>query len=248
MTEVSGFDKYADVCTDIWNAFPEDDPAPFSQVYQRLSVHLGSHLAVGYFDVTAHETEEWVRHTLHPIPVLHDHECIESLFADGSLGDLQAWDLFQNYGIPRLSACIESGEPSQAFFKFKWHGYIVGLDSLYLPQRSKSAPEWIIFLSGLRFMLKEAPGLELEPVDASIIQFLIEGKTAKEIAIALAMNHRAIEYRITRMKEETGARNTIQLIAMMVGQQVEDAMFDYQGPPLGSGDSTSADNGFRETG
>lgn len=61
----------------------------------------------------------------------------------------------------------------------------------------------------------------LEVADEAIIQLLIEGATAKEIALSLGLSHRTIEHRLSRMKESYGAKNTVHLVAMLISMHLD---------------------------
>lgn len=63
--------------------------------------------------------------------------------------------------------------------------------------------------------------LKSDLIDDSIIQLLIEGQTAKEIAGLLDLSPRTIEHRIDRLKTPLEARNLVHLVAKLVATQVE---------------------------
>ncbi|MGN7713464.1 LuxR C-terminal-related transcriptional regulator [Agrobacterium radiobacter] len=70
---------------------------------------------------------------------------------------------------------------------------------------------------------------KLDVADEAIVQLLIEGATAKEIAETLSVSARTVEHRIERLKTRYGARNTVHLIAMLVTAHAEKMAEPKQG-------------------
>jgi DNA-binding CsgD family transcriptional regulator len=183
-------------------------------------------MRMGFIDVRPDDHQEWHLHTIHEMENMSAMRSAELICADNSLKALPNQDYVNNYMMPRLEMVISTQEPSIAFVKSAVGDTIIGFDSLYLPQKNLTKPEWVIFIANMRFALKEVELKKLDKTDAAIIQLLIEGETAKEIAITLKINHRTIEYRIARLKTMMGAKNTIQLVALLIGNQMSSVIAD----------------------
>lgn len=101
-------------------------------------------------------------------------------------------------------------------------GVNLGYDRILLPQRNAGRPEWIISSSYAQFLLTPPQRREkLDVGDEAIVQLLVEGATAKEIATTLGVSHRTVEHRLERMKQRYGARNTVHLVAMLIATHLE---------------------------
>lgn len=220
------FQETARNCIETWNGFTAESPAIVTDIYRHIRPELGPSMRMGFIDVRADDPLEWHLHTIHEMENLAAYQAAGLILADTPLKDLQNHDYAKNHMIPRLQQAISSQEPSCAFIKSAAGENIIGFDSLYLPQKTLTTPEWVIFVANMRFSLKEAELTQLDNTDAAIVQLLTEGDTAKEIAIILNINHRTIEYRIARLKTLMGAKNTIQLVAMLIGNQMSSMIAD----------------------
>ena len=117
---------------------------------------------------------------------------------------------------------IYSQQPSMELVKTRLFGVNLGYDRILLPQRNARRPEWIISSSYAQFLLSPPQRHEkLDVGDEAIVQLLIEGATAKEIAVSLDVSHRTVEHRLERMKERYGARNTVHLVAMLIATHLD---------------------------
>jgi DNA-binding CsgD family transcriptional regulator len=123
--------------------------------------------------------------------------------------------------LPAYSQVISSGRPSIDMVRTKLLGVRVGYERLILPQKTEGKPAWCVSLAEGRFFLPPLQELKSDLVDESIIQLLIEGQTAKEIAGLLDLSPRTIEHRIDRLKSRLEARNLVHLVAKLVATQVE---------------------------
>lgn len=220
------FHEITSKCLRIWSEFRADNPAIVTDLYRHIRPELGPYMRMGFIDVRPDDHQEWHLHTIHEMENMSAMRSAELICADNSLKALPNQDYVNNYMMPRLEMVISTQEPSIAFVKSAVGDTIIGFDSLYLPQKNLTKPEWVIFIANMRFALKEVELKKLDKTDAAIIQLLIEGETAKEIAITLKINHRTIEYRIARLKTMMGAKNTIQLVALLIGNQMSSVIAD----------------------
>lgn len=225
------FGDIKDKCLDVWCRTSAESPALVTDIYRQIGPSAGPRMRMGFFDVRSDSSLEWRTHTIHEMESISAFVNSEIIFAD---------DLFRNHPnqtylienmIPRVESVIALQKPSMAFVKYNINHTIIGFESLYIPQKSTAKPEWVMFISNIRFFIKEVELTKLDKMDAAIIQLLIEGDTAKEIAIRLETNYRTIEYRISRLKTMLNAKNTIQLVALLVGNQLSSLIADYGWKP-----------------
>lgn len=123
--------------------------------------------------------------------------------------------------IPGMQRVLESKRPTIDMVKIRFFGVRVGYERLILPQKTDGAPQWCVSLAEGRFAIPLHQELKTDLTDEGIIQLLIEGQTAKEIAEILSLSSRTIEHRIDKMKNRFGAKNLVHLVAKLVGTQVD---------------------------
>ena len=130
--------------------------------------------------------------------------------------------LASGFAITQLhhSAGHDLRRPAIEHIRSKIAGVRFGYDRVILPQKGDGIPSWCISMAEGRFMLPRPREEKMDLVDEGIVQLLIEGHTAKEIADLLALSPRTVEHRIEKMKDRLGARNLVHLVAKLVGQQV----------------------------
>jgi len=123
--------------------------------------------------------------------------------------------------IPGMQRVLESKRPTIDMVKIRFVGVRVGYERLILPQKTDGVPQWCVSLAEGRFAIPSHQELKTDLTDEGIIQLLIEGHTAKEIADMLNLSPRTIEHRIDKMKTRFGAKNLVHLVAKLVGTQVD---------------------------
>lgn len=149
---------------------------------------------------------------------------INSLFADGRLGDFKDRAYMEQSVIPCLTDVVARQQPATELVRTKLLGVSVGYDRILLPQKKAGGSEWVISSSYAQFMLGQPAAREtLDAADEAIVQLLIEGSTAKEIAELLGLSHRTVEHRLEKLKQRYGARNTVHLVAMLVAAHIDNA-------------------------
>lgn len=143
----------------------------------------------------------------------------ETYFPNGPLHNLDRAYVDEAI-IPAVNRMLEIRRPAIELVKSKLAGVSFGYDRVILPQKCDGRPSWCISMAEGRFMVPRPREDKMDLVDEGIVQLLIEGHTAKEIAGLLAFSPRTVEHRIEKMKERLGARNLVHLVAKLVGQQV----------------------------
>lgn len=122
--------------------------------------------------------------------------------------------------IPAFRRAVETRNPSFDLVKTNMLGVRVGYERLIIPQKTDGVPRWCVSFKEGRFAIPSHQEAQTDLIDEGIIQLLIEGHTAKEIAEMLNLSPRTIEHRIDKMKTRFGAKNLVHLVARLVGTQV----------------------------
>jgi DNA-binding CsgD family transcriptional regulator len=123
--------------------------------------------------------------------------------------------------IPALSRVVESRRPTIDLVKTRLMGVRIGYERLILPQKCSGKPSWCITLAEGRYFIPPLEPMKADMTDEGIIQLLIEGQTAKEIAVFLNLSPRTIEHRIDKMKLRLEAKNLVHLVAKLVATQLD---------------------------
>lgn len=141
-------------------------------------------------------------------------------FPDAVLRDLNR-SFIDDAIIPTYSRSVQIGRPMIDHVRTRLLGVRIGYERLILPQKVEGKPGWCLSLIEGRFFIPPAAEASTDLTDEGIIQLLIEGQTAKEIADLLSLSPRTIEHRIDRLKERFEARNLVHLVAKLVSMQLE---------------------------
>lgn len=147
---------------------------------------------------------------------------INKIFADCYVEYFKDQKYMEDAVIPRLHQVMESQQPSMELVKTRLFGVNLGYDRILIPQKNTGRPQWVILSLYAQFLLSPPQKEEkLDVADEAIVQLLMAGATAKEIAETLSVSPRTVEHRIGRLKIRYGARNTVHLIAMLVTAHAE---------------------------
>lgn len=207
---------------DNWLVTDPEQPASPDTVYRDILDMLSIKMRLTVFTIDGDDPKRWfmkaIRHSGFTSRILN----INKIFADAYIGDFKDQRYMEEAVIPRLSQVRDSQQPSMELVKTRLFGVNLGYDRILLPQRNVDRPQWIISSSYAQFLLSPPQRHEkLDVGDEAIVQLLIEGATAKEIAVSLDVSHRTVEHRLERMKERYGARNTVHLVAMLIATHLE---------------------------
>ncbi len=140
-------------------------------------------------------------------------------FPDASLRDLNR-SFIDDAIIPAYSRALEGRRPAIDMVRTKLLGVRIGYERLILPQKNAGRAEWCISLAEGRFFTPPVREAKTDTTDDNIIQLLIEGQTARQIAEVLNLSPRTIEHRVDKLKERFDARNLVHLVAKLVATQV----------------------------
>lgn len=207
---------------DNWLLTDPKQPTGPDVVYRDILDMLSIKMRLTVFTIEGDDPKRWfmkaIRHSGFTSRILN----INKIFADAYIGDFKDQSYMEAAVIPRLMQVLDSQQPSMELVKTRLFGVSLGYDRILLPQRNAGRPEWIISSSYAQFLLSPPQRREkLDVGDEAIVQLLIEGATAKEIAVTLGLSHRTVEHRLERMKERYGARNTVHLAAMLIATHLD---------------------------
>lgn len=216
------FNAVVRVMLDRWLATSADKPVDPELIYGPILGLLSIKMRLTVFRIEGDDPLQWqmkaIRHSGFTSRILN----INQLFADCRIGEFKDRRYMEEAVIPRLREVVATQQPRSELVKTKLLGVSLGYDRFLLPQKNAQGPTWIISSSYARFLLNTPKQQEnLESADEAITQLLIEGATAKEIAVALGLSHRTVEHRLSRLKERMGARNTVHLVAMLMAVQLD---------------------------
>lgn len=207
---------------DNWLQTDPEQPASPDAVYRDILDMLSIKMRVTVFTIEGDDPKKWfmkaIRHSGFTSRILN----INKIFADSTIGDFKDQSYMQEAVIPRLLQVFASQQPSLEMVKTRLLGVNLGYDRILLPQRNSGRPEWIISSTYAQFLLSPPQRREtLDIADEAIVQLLVEGATAKEIAVSLGVSHRTVEHRLERMKDRYGAKNTVHLVAMLIATHLD---------------------------
>ena len=207
---------------DNWLLTDPGTPAQPETIYRNILDMLSIKMRLTVFVVDGEDPKRWfmkaIRHSGFTSRILN----INQIFADTRVGDFKDQTYMEDAVIPRLRQVLSNQQPSMELVKTRLFGINLGYDRILLPQRNAGRPEWIISSSYAQFLLSPPHRHEtLDVADEAIVQLLVEGATAKEIASSLNVSHRTVEHRLERMKERYGAKNTVHLVAMLISTHLD---------------------------
>ena len=175
---------------DNWLQMDPARPASPDMVYADILEMLSIKMRLTVFLIEGDDPKRWfmkaIRHSGFTSRILN----INKIFADSYIGDFKDQAYMEGAVIPRLLQVLDSQQPSMELVKTKLFGVNLGYDRILLPQRNAVRPRWVISSSYAQFLLSPTKRQErLDVADEAIIQLLIEGATAKEIAVTLNVSH-----------------------------------------------------------
>lgn len=221
MIRSASFSTVVRKLTDAWILTDPARPARPEDVYAGVEDLLSLKMRLTVFRITGNDPLNWnmiaIRHSGFRSRILN----VNKLFADCTIGEFKDRRYMEEAVIPRLVEVIERQQPSSELVKTRLLGINLGYDRILLPQKNEKRPEWVISSSNAQFLLSSPQRLEsLDIGDEAILQLLMEGSTAKEIANTLEISHRTVEHRLERIKLKYGAKNNVHLVAMLMSARL----------------------------
>lgn len=222
MAKDTPFSVVTRIMIDNWLQTSPDQAVSPEVIYNDILGSLSIKMRLTLFTVNGDNPKKWhmkaIRHSGFASRIIN----INKIFADCYIEDFKDQKYMEEAVIPRLLHVTNSQQPSMELVKTRLLGINLGYDRVLIPQKNTARPEWIISSSYAQFLLSRPERREkLDVADEAIVQLLIEGTTAKEIAVMLGVSARTVEHRIERLKTRFGARNTVHLVAMLVTTQAE---------------------------
>lgn len=212
---------------DAWLASSPDDPADAADLYGGVADLLSVRMRLTLIRVGEGDPLQWKMQAVRTYGFASRLMDFAKLLPDGPLGDVSDRQFMEHAVLPRMLEVIETQQPVIEVVKTKVLGLNVGYDRIMLPQKNARRPEWVITSTMGRFMfMAPRKHAELDLTDESIVQLLLEGATAKEIAGEINVSPRTVEHRLERLKERLGARNLVQLTAMLTAHRLGHATPD----------------------
>lgn len=227
MSKETSFNVVTRTMLDEWLKTTPEKPAAAEDIYRGVLDKLTIKMRLTLFRIEGDDPLNWhmraIRHSGFVTRVLN----INKIFADCRIGEFKDRGYMEQAVIPRLKDVLSRQQPAMELVKTKLLGVNLGYDRILLPQKNAGRPEWIISSSNAQFLLNPpARNEKLDVADETIVQLLIEGATAKEIAATIGISHRTVEHRLERMKERFGARNIVHLVAMLIATHIDRSIPD----------------------
>ncbi len=217
------FETNAQILIDRWiHSEPGlDDPSP---IYSGIVEKLQANMILGVVDTRPATPKEFTIHYVHKYRVptrLWNNRQIQT---DQKLSEFRDQEYIDRAVIPHYLQTLEKRRPVIDFVTTKIFGVNVHYDRLLLPQkRAAGRPSWFVTLTRTRLLLagnrRDADILERNE-DEAVLQLLIEGYAAKEIAATLSLSPKTIEHRLSRLKACYGARNVTHLATLAISARL----------------------------
>lgn len=216
MPKSKSFNSISRRILDQWLATSRESPTDAESIYRGILDDLSVRMRITQYFPSDGDPLDWRMKPIRHNGGITRVPGFRNLFIEGKIGEFRDREYVQTALIPSLSEAVRTQSFSIEVVKSKLIGFTVVYDRIMLPQRHSLRPEWVLSLTSARLLVSDAGGGQNDVFDDLIVQFLIEGLSAKEIAAQSDMSQRTIEHRIERMKERHGARNITHLVAMMV--------------------------------
>ena len=231
MIKEAPFSAVMRMMLDRWIVTDPGIPSSPDIVYQDVLSMLSIKMRLTVFRIVGDDPLKWqmtpIRHSGFTSSLIN----INKAFEDQRIGDFKDQAYMAEAVIPRLLQVIDNQQPSMELVKTRLFGINLGYDRILIPQRTTGRPAWVISSSYARFLLdapKQYGAFEVD--DEAVVQLLLEGCTAKEIAAQLGLSHRTVEHRLERLKTRFSARNLVHLVVMLLGGHVSGD--EGERPPL----------------
>lgn len=152
--------------------------------------------------------------------------CAVSMQQDQRLGDFADQEYMEKSVMPAYRRAIGNGHPVIDLVTTSIVGINAVYDRIILPQKGRrGVADWCIVLSETRLLFSPPQDVPArDSMDDTIVQLLLEGMTAKEIAQRAGVSPRTVEHRIDRLKARYGARNLAHLVALTMSDSLQSAM------------------------
>lgn len=226
----SDFNTISQILIDNWLSMPDMAAEP-EALYRGILSSLNVKMAISRLDTRADNPYDWHYRSIRKLGIKTKILDFAKALPDGRLGDVADQAYISEAMIPPFTRVLKIKGPVIDRVQARIIGVNIGYDRIILPQKSSGKPEWCMSFTEGRFLLA-APkeNASLDNTDEGIVQLLIEGQTAKEIAVVLNISSRTVEHRIEKMKVRYEARNLVHLTAKLIATYVDRQMVQGKAP------------------
>lgn len=197
-------------------------------VYGSVIGGLGLKMRLSLIEIIGDDPRDWYLRKVKSSRISTRLINLDALFQDGRLGDFQDQAYLEHAVFPKYAAAIERRQPMIDAVETRLAGMRVVYDRIIIPEKAAS-PTWLLICTNGRFMARlPAANVAVDAIDEAILESLLNGSSAKEIAAELKLSPRTIEHRLERLKGKFGARSLPHLAAMLVATGFNKAI-DYAG-------------------
>lgn len=216
------FNAISRALLDNWLSLP--DPTP-EQIYGGIIDRISIRWRIAIIRTEARDAADWVLEPVKQMGAVSRLVDLNAIFKGGRLGDIRDRAYVDSAVLPQYRSVVQSRQPAIDQVGAKLLGMKVLYDRILLPQKSQGDPSWLVTACFGRFLspLPDADPV-VDDVDQAIFLSLSKGHSAKEIASFLNLSPRTIEHRIYRLKRQTGAKNTTNLVALLTAAGFEGAI------------------------
>ena len=215
---------------DAWLATDPTKPASPADIFRKAADGLTIKTRLTILDTKNADPMAWPMRAARHYGFVSRVVNMKALLPDGPLGAVKDKAYLERSVIPQVLEAMETQQPRIELVKTKFFGVNVGYDRILLPQRTSGRPEWVVSCTYAQFLLNPSTTeATLDIAEEAIMQLLIEGATAKEIAETLDISHRTVEHKLGKMKQRFGARNIVHLAAMLLARHV--GRLSHPAPP-----------------
>jgi hypothetical protein len=225
MSKKLNFHDVTQALLSAWNDTCADALAGPEDVYAGVSDRLSPKMRLGIVWIDGDDPLEWRMQTLHYASGMSTFFDDRAVFRDGPLRTFQEPSYTEAFMLPSLRTCAMTKTPIIESLTSRPLDLTLFYDRILLPQKSVARPEWIISVAdGISVLQNPQSPTSLGFEDNFIVQRLIEGQTAKEIARALELSHRTVEHRIGLLKDRLKAKNVTHLTSMFIAENLSRAL------------------------
>jgi DNA-binding CsgD family transcriptional regulator len=218
MIPLSSFSTISRNLLDKW--LLSNETTPPTDLYIEIADTLSIKMALSIVTTSDEDPYDWQFRRIRDFGFKsHQLDKIRRELPDAALRDLDRRFVDEAI-IPTFTKAVNAGRPTIDFVRTKLLGVRIGYERLILPQNCEGRPNWCISLAEGRFFTPPMREAKTDFTDDNIVQLLIEGHTAQEIAVLIGLSPRTVEHRIDKLKERFEAKNLVHLVARLVAVQL----------------------------
>ena len=209
--------RFNTLCQQMIDAWISCDPADGPEkIYGELQSRLGIRMRLSMLEVDGPDPRDWYLRRIKSSRISARLLNLEALFKDGRLRDFDDQAYLEDAVYPIYRSVAERRQPHIDLVETRLVGMRVVYDRILLPHKSASCG-WMLSCTNGRFMARlPDTNIVVDPTDEAILENLLNGCSAKEIAAELNLSPRTIEHRLEKLNAKFGAKSLPHLAAMFV--------------------------------